>query len=138
MTATCSYTMHNCGTMAKSVMAICHFCLFKVDARLAVFSSHTNTSLLTILNVLHCHQFFVLQHHSWLSDLTKGISHMSYRCNDSSDSVMYGHATRTSITVDSKCSLEKAGESCMHEQWTAGAPLQFIRAPGNEAIASHV
>ena len=25
--------MHNCGTMAKSVTAICHFCLFKVDAK---------------------------------------------------------------------------------------------------------
>jgi len=29
----CSYTMHNHGMMAQSVVAICHFCLFKVDVR---------------------------------------------------------------------------------------------------------
>ena len=36
------------------------------------------------------------------SNLTKGIPHASCRCNDSHDSVMYSHATQTSITVLSK------------------------------------
>ena len=59
---------------------------------------------------VYCHQLFVIQCHCWLSNLTKGPWHSFvertrlhiYSCNDSRDSVMHNHTTRTSITVVSK------------------------------------
>jgi len=48
-------------------------------------------------------------------------------CNNSGSSVVYGRATRTSITVVSKFP-EKPGELHMWEQWIPGAPLWFLSA----------
>ena len=62
--------------------------------------------------MLYCHQLFVLQHHSWLSNLTKGIPHMSCRCNDSCDSVIYGRTTQTSITAVSNFPENLGGHAC--------------------------
>ena len=53
-------------------------------------------------DVFNCHQLFILQHHSWLSDLTEGIRYVSCRFNDSCESVMYSCVTRTCNTVVSK------------------------------------
>ena len=95
--------------------------------------------------MLYCHQLFILQHHSRLSDLTKGIPHASCTCNDSCDSVMYSCATRTSTTVVSKFPRKTRG--AVHA-WTVdtrrSSPIFFFEClgmtlvPGVVCVASCV
>ena len=50
---------------------------------------------------------------------------VSCRCNDSHDSVMYGRATRTSITIVSKFPRKTWGATHA-QQWIPGAPLWYF------------
>ena len=67
----------------KSVMAICHFCLSRVDAThecirlMHVYTcrSHTNTNTSLPYRRAVLRQLFILQCHSWLSNLNKGTRH---------------------------------------------------------------
>jgi len=61
--------MHNRGTMAKSVAVLCHCYLFK--ARIQMVRPYNNLRYPVVvqtrpynLNVLYCHQLFILQHYS--------------------------------------------------------------------------
>ena len=96
-----SYTMWKCSL---SVMAICHFCLSKVRRK---FEWYYLLYLLVAMqthpchiDVLYCHQLFVLPCQFWLSNLTEGTWHSFVELEyNFCDSVLYGRATRTSIAV---------------------------------------
>ena len=86
------------------------------------------------IDVLYCHQLVVLQYYSWLSNYTEGTWHgFTCRCNNSHDSVIYGRATQTSITVVSMFPRKTWGATHAQTVDTRYFYLIFFWALGNKA-----
>ena len=110
----------SCRNVAcKSVMAICRFCLSKVRRKFEwYYLLYLSVAMQThpcYVDVLYCHQLFVLPCQFWLSNLTEGTRHTFVELEyNFCDSVLYGRATRTSIAVVSKFPRKAWGAMHVH------------------------